>query len=316
MVIQQAVSWWMDPNDTDPKNDLKQQNLRISVDMGSLGGMFQIGQEILIRCNGLAIGRYANQPQLCIPTYNNNIYASSAQEKVGWAPGRIPAAKFRNAVKLLGAPDQSQLIYDELTLADLYTKRGVAFKMNNTVADMQKIRKLDGRLVRFKNVHFSGKYYTQDGKMENCVYKHPDSIAEANVFAPTTKNVGYPQSRIIENRAGSRTICVSNSEYCKFSNFFLPGAQPDSTNAVSDCKNWYGTISGVLGWYCDNASSTYAGGLKNLTGKEWSITLRGIPGFGVSDIEIDTYDNTFIKRDTAWIPQEFDPAYYREYYGQ
>lgn len=300
MVIQQIVN-----------ND--QQNLRISLDMGSSGGMFQIGQEIIIRCNGLAVGRYANQPQLCIPTYNNNIYASSAQEKVGWAPGRIPAGVFRNAVKMIGMPDQSKLMYDDCTLADLYTKRGISYKMKNTLEDMAKIRKIDGRLVRFKNVHFSGKYYTQDGKPEYCVYAHPDSVKEANVFAPTTGNVGYPQTRIIENKAGTRNICCSCSEYCKFSTYFIPGAQPDSLNAVSDCKNWYGTVTGILGWYCDNASSTYAGGLKNLTGKEWSVTPRGIPGIGVPDIVMDVYDNTFIKRDTMWVPQEFDPVAYQAY---
>lgn len=84
MVIQQVV-------------DGKQQNLRISVDIGSASGMYQIGQEILIRCNGLSIGRYGDQPQLCVPAYNNNIYAQNASQKVGWAPGRIPSSIFRNA---------------------------------------------------------------------------------------------------------------------------------------------------------------------------------------------------------------------------
>ena len=38
----------------------EQQALRISVDMGSASGLFQKGQEVIIRCNGLAVGRYAN----------------------------------------------------------------------------------------------------------------------------------------------------------------------------------------------------------------------------------------------------------------
>ena len=188
MVIQQAVSWTLDGS-----YDLKQQNLRISVDMGSLGGLYHIGQEILIRCNGLALGRYANQPQLCIPTYNNNIYAGNANQKVGWAPGRIPAPKFRNAVKLLGTPDPSKLIYDECSLADLRNKRGINFaKVTATLADMKKVRLLDGRLVRVKKVRFTGEYFEQDGSTKDCVYAHPDSVKEANVFAPTTGNVGYP----------------------------------------------------------------------------------------------------------------------------
>ena len=40
---------------------IPQQALRISVDAGSVSGMYPRGQMILIRCNGLAIGRYANQ---------------------------------------------------------------------------------------------------------------------------------------------------------------------------------------------------------------------------------------------------------------
>ena len=70
--------------------DGEQQNLRLSVDLGSASGMYPRGQEILIRCNGLAIGRYSNQPQLCVPSYNNNTNANKGNEKVGWAPGRIP----------------------------------------------------------------------------------------------------------------------------------------------------------------------------------------------------------------------------------
>ena len=43
----------------------KQQALRISIDAGSASGLYPRGQEILIRVDGLAIGRYSNQPQLC-----------------------------------------------------------------------------------------------------------------------------------------------------------------------------------------------------------------------------------------------------------
>jgi len=312
MVIQQAVSWSLPGT-----GDLQQQNLRISVDLGSSAGMFQIGQEILIRCNGLAVGRYANQTQLCVPSYNNNIYAQRSEEKVGWAPGRIPSSVFRNAVKMLGMPDTTKLIYDEDDLTSLCTKRGIDFtKVKATLDDMQIVRKLDGRLVRVKDVHFSGQYYTQDGAMTDCVYAHPDSSEYANVFAPTTKNVGYPQSRIIQNFSKKQAICCSNSEYCKFANYFLPGAQPDSVNMVAECEHFEGTVTGILGWYFDNAA--YWNNLDKQTGKEWSITPRGIPGIGVSDINITTYrwKDEFgypHTKDTTWVPKEFDPEFYRQY---
>jgi hypothetical protein len=92
--------------------DGKQQAMRLSVDLGSASGQYPIGQEIIIRVDGLAIGRYANQPQLCLPSYNNNIYANNAEQKIGWAPGRIPGAIFKKRTKRIGKPDVSQLVYD------------------------------------------------------------------------------------------------------------------------------------------------------------------------------------------------------------
>lgn len=304
MVIQQVV-------------DGEQQNLRISVDLGSVGGLYQIGQELLIRCNGLGIGRYANQPQLCIPTYNNNIYAISPKEKVGWAPGRIPAAKFRNAVKMIGGPDKTKLKYDEYKyIDDLFntSKPGsVVLKPLVNKTEMDKIRKADGRLIRITKVHFTGEYYAQDGSLAKCIYAHPDSSDQANVFAPTTNNIGYPQGRIIKSKssASSPVLCVSTSEYSKYANFFLPGAQADTIDAVTYCQYWEGEITGILGWYCDNATGTKAGTLKNLTGKEWSITPRGIPGIGLNDFKF--------KHSLAgmeWVGEnveEFNPKKYAEY---
>ena len=293
--------------------DGEQQNLRISLDMGSSGGLYQLGQELIIRCNGLAVGRYANQPQLCVPSYNNNVYAHSAKEKVGWAPGRIPAARFRNAVKFIGTPDQSKLKYDELTLDQLFAM--IPRKPAMTDEDMKKVAHFDGRLVRLKDVHFSGEYYTQDGEEANCIYAHPDSSEYANVFAPTTQNIGYPQSRILLNKANKKDLAISCScsEYAKFANYFLPGAQADSTKAVSLCRYWEGTVTGIIGWYADNAN--YIPPKQDLKGNEWSITPRGIVGIGVPDIEMKSKSPLAkVPINTVWVPTEFDPVEYNKYY--
>ena len=277
----------------------EQQNLRISVDMGSSGGMFQLGQEILIRCNGLAVGRYANQPQLCVPSYNNNIYAMNASQKVGWAPGRISSARFRNAVRMIGVPDQSKLKYDTITLKQLYTE--IPIRPSIDAAGMDKIRKADGRLIVLKNVWFTGQA-NDDGSIVNCEYAHPDSSGLANVFAPTTNNIGYPQNRILKDYDG-KTICCANSEYCKFASYFLPGAGPAG---ITNCSYWVGTVTGILGWYLDKASELTATGL---TGYEWSVTPRGIPGIGVEDIKL--YNE--MEGDIEWQPMEFDPkAYFKQ----
>lgn len=268
----------------------EQQNLRISLDMGSSGGMYQLGQEVLIRCNGLAIGRYSNQPQLCIPTYNNKIFAMSAAKKVGWEPGRIPSADFRRATRMIGAPDQSKLQYDTLTLTELYKQ--IAFKVTCTAKNMDKVRKMDGRLVVIKDVWFTGEY-DDNGTIKKCDTQHPDSSGGANVFAPTTQNIGYPQSRLLSD--GKNKIMCSSSEYAKFAYFYLPGADK---NGITNCKNWIGTITGILGWYQDKADN-----LSKPDGYEWSVTPRGIPGIGIADIYMSYKE----KPDSVWVPKEFDP---------
>ncbi|MBQ2607611.1 MAG: hypothetical protein II588_00170 [Paludibacteraceae bacterium] len=284
MVIQQVVNG-------------KQQNLRISVDLGSSHGLYQMGQEIVIRCNGLAVGRYANQPQLCVPSYNNNIYAMNASQKVGWCPGRIQGSVFRRNTKMIGAPDRSAIKYDTLTLATLYTE--IKKKPSSNATDMATVRKMDGRLVVLKDVHFNGKYKDGDGtkaKIVDCVVGHPDTVSGANVFAPSTQNIGYPQSRILEDQGGNTIMC-SSSEYAKFAYYYLPGA--DKTG-VTGCANFEGTITGVLGWYLDKAERLAS---DDLDGYEWSVTPRGIPGFGIADINMYYQGD----KDSPWVPKEYDP---------
>lgn len=192
--------------------DNQQQALRISVDAGSVSGMYPRGQMILIRCNGLAIGRYANQPQLCVPSYNNNVFADKASQKVGWAPGRIPLARFKKATKYIGKPDENKLVYDVRTIADITASY-----------DIVKARKEDGKLVRIEGIHYEGKCLTSNKGSQYCTTGNPADDTYANVFAPTTQNVGYPQSRLIYD-TNHDSICVSMSEYAKEANFYLPGA--------------------------------------------------------------------------------------------
>ena len=238
----------------------KQQALRLSVDLGSANGLYQMGQEVLIRVDGLAIGRYANQPQLCLPSYNNNIYANNAEQKIGWAPGRIPAAIFKAHTTCIGLPDVSKLVYDEMDITDF-----------NTILDLEDTRKLDGMLVRLKNVHYTGYYFTTSGTAK-CTTGNPEDDTNANVFAPTTTNIGYPQTRIIEDANGNKTG-VSSSEYAKFAHFYLPGADQ---NGIDNCKNYVGTVEGILGFYSDNARYAPAS-------DDWSITIRNLDDLQLKD---------------------------------
>ena len=249
LVIQQTKDW-------NTGEEIDQQCLRISLDMGSASGMFQQGQEILIRCNGLAVGRYANQPQLCVPSYNNNIFASSANQKVGWAPGRIPSAQFRNATRLIGSPDKSKLVYDEMNLAELESQYLSKYD------EIEWARKYDGRLVKIIHVHFTGAYdnygveamcnrYNAEG--EDASIGNPELDQNAYTFGPTTGNVGYPQSRYVKDAAEVNKVLVSTSEYARYAYYYLPEPK------------YVGSITGILGYYMDNGRYDPDGG-------EWSIT--------------------------------------------
>ena len=268
----------------------EQQALRLSVDMGSASGLFQKGQEVIIRCNGLAVGRYANQPQLCVPSYNNNVYASHANEKIGWAPGRIPAPRWREACKLIGKPDASQLVYKEMDLPTLEAEYLAKFKMD-TEADVKRIRYSDGLLVRIKGVYFNGKFDNQ-GTLTDCEPYDPETGkgdpevdgSNAYVFAPSTGNVGYPQSRYVTDGSmgslGSRKVLIAASEYAKYAHFYLPP------------KKYVGYVQGVLSYYMDN-------GRYEPDAAKWSIT----PNSMVEDILPDCQN----AEDEAnrWVPQEW-----------
>lgn len=224
----------------------KQQALRISIDAGSASGLYPRGQEILIRVDGLAIGRYSNQPQLCLPSYNNNVYAYYANEKIGWAPGRIPAAIFKEHTQCIGLPDVKELVYEELEV-----------KTFNDILDIKKAREMDGWLVRLKNMRYTGEYE----KGNKCEAGDPETNSNANVFAPTTNNLNYPQSRIIASSIG-QTTNVSTSEYAKFAHFYLPGADQ---NGVANCGDYVGDVEGILGFYLDKP--------KTVTEDMWAISI-------------------------------------------
>lgn len=235
----------------------EQQALRLSVDLGSANGMYQIGQEILIRIDGLAIGRYANQPQLCIPSYNNNIYANKANEKVGWAAGRIPAAIFKARTQCIGLPDKSQLHYDTLEITNY-----------NDILDLKDAREWDAKLVCIKNVHFTGEYYN-NGTPAKCSTGDPEIDQNANVFAPTTNNLNFPQARVFYDENDNHSA-VSTSEYAKYAHFYLPA------------DNYWGNVVGILGFYYDN-------GLKYSqyppAADDWSISIRSLDDLQLYDDE-------------------------------
>lgn len=268
----------------------EQQVLRISVDASNLGGQLLVGQEIMIHVNGLSIGKYSNQIQLCVPSYNDNIYAQYASQKTGWAPGRIPAPRFMEAVTLIGKPDVSELHYDVMTISQIISIANGTDDASNAL-----YAKYDGRLVRVEGVHFTGQYDNQgtpsacDLKQDPNEYINPNN---AITFAPSTAGLGFPQGRLFTD-ASSQLLLVSNSEYSKFASYYLPGAGYD----VNNCADYVGNISGILGHYTDNgrnAPDQY----------DWSITLRD---FSTPSHQATVEDIVMSNTTTGlpWVPQEY-----------
>lgn len=241
----------------------EQHALRISIDAGNASGLYAMGQELLIRVNGLAIGKYANQPQLCVPTFNNNLNAQNYAEKVGWAPGRIPAARFAEAVTLIGTPDKNKLYYEPLSLSSLVDVQ-TGGNYGNSLVSTVDARKWDGKLVKIDNIYFTGEYANSNGSRSMCDDTNPASTGGGNsrVFAPTTNNVGYPQSRVISD--GTLYFMVSTSEYAKFAHMYLPAAE------------YKGSVVGILGYYYDNPR--YAP-----LWKTWSISMRDLGDLDLSN---------------------------------
>lgn len=217
------------------------QTIRISVDGGSISGRYPLGQLLNIRCNGLAVGKYANQPQLAIPSYNNNVNATSPNQKVGWAPGRIPLLLFNQAVTAIGMPEKSKVVVDTLTIAEILSAAP---------------HELDGRLVCIKGVFFNQKYANTDGSLVDLTTGNPNTDTNANVFAPTTNNIGFPQSRAMQDQSGN-WILISTSEYAKFAFTHIPATE------------FVGTVTGIVGFYRDN--ERYVARSTN-----WSISLRSL----------------------------------------
>lgn len=235
--------------------EFPEQALRIGIDAGSIGGIYQLGQVIRIRCNGLCVGKYADQPQLCVASFNNNYKASHADEKVGWAPGRIPFPRFQKAVEMVGMPDKSKIVLKTMTIPEIVAHTGRA----NGQQDYQAV------LVKIENVHFTNEYWDTYGAAQTCANDNPANNTNAGCFAPTTNNVGYPQGRLVADVNGNK-IAISTSEYADFAHVVLPSSE------------FTGSVVGILGFYRDNIKYAAAN-------DDWSITVRSLDDIQIFDAQ-------------------------------
>ncbi|MEI8086163.1 MAG: DUF5689 domain-containing protein [Paludibacter sp.] len=246
---------------------LNGQAIKISIDAGSLSGIYPLGQKVSIRCNNLYIGKYAQSPQIGIKyanmtkikvetitridtihnnstyvldtvVYNKNIYRIE--------PGRIPLPIAMKAIHAYGMPDVTAIKTDTMTIAQIKAAGTSIFN----------------KLVCIKNAFFTG----------NGAYSgKPIAISAAElIFAPSTNGVGYPQSREIQDGTGS--IFVATSEFANFANKKLPSSM------------YKGNITAIVGWYNDkdvsiNSSKIY----HQLTLRSLNDLGKGYEGYQVGN---------------------------------
>lgn len=214
--------------------------MKISIDAGSLSGIYPVGQKVSIRLNGSYIGRYAQSPQIGTHYINLEKFKADTLHKTNIyriEPGRIPLPIARQMIHAYGLPDPGLIKADTLTIAQI------------KAAGMTVVNKL----VCIKNAYFTGR---------GADYGAPSNlIKDADyIFAPSTNGVGYPQSREIQDGTGS--IFVSTSEYSKFATYRLP----DTSNR--------GNITSIVGWY--NDKDVTISGSKIY----YQLTIRGLSDLG------------------------------------
>ena len=227
--------------------------MKISVDAGSLGGQYPIGQKIAIKLQGLAIGKYARMPQIGVPYYNNAKDGMDNAGKIGWEVGRIPPQVFKEHVQLIGIPDKSKIVVKTMTIAQIKA----------TADDYKEIAKLTSRLVRINGIHFVPYTWSTQGALTTLSGSFDcANDGDANVFAPTTNGIGYPQPRCFSTDADSITapnsLALGTSEYAKFACSPLPGDE------------YWGSITGFISYYWDNGRDSA------VNDKVWSIVINGL----------------------------------------
>lgn len=249
----------------DPKH-----GVTVLLDASSLGGFYPMGQVILMRLNGLAIGKYANKYEIGVASYYSRTTetAMNAAQKVGWCVSRIPFNRFQRWSERIGLADRSKIVETEMTIPELRAE---------AATDLQG---LCGRVVRIKNVHFTSEYYDY-GKPKACTNGNPREDTNAAVFAPTTDYKNFSQSRIFKDDADNH-LATSVSEFAKFAYYKLPAAE------------YKGDVVGIVGYYYDRAD-------KDVDDSALTITIRGI-GVDGSINDLQEFRNA---SGQLWIPEEW-----------
>jgi hypothetical protein len=218
--------------------------IKISIDAGSLSGIYPLGQKVSVRLNGLYLGKYAQSFQIGTHYVNLDKAKLDTLHHVNIyriEPGRIPLPIALQAIHAYGMPNPGAVVADTLTIAQIRAAGEPLFN----------------KLVCIKNAFFTGK---------GADYGLPAPIKDADlIFAPSTNGIGFPQSREIQDGTGS--IFIATSEYSKFATFKLPA----SSNR--------GNITAIVGWYNDKKPTVTPA---SVTAEVYhQLTIRSIGDLGM-----------------------------------
>ena len=108
--------------------------IALSVNANSLYNQYRIGQEIVVRLNGMYIGKYNGGQQLGFPMFYEKNHV--------WEATFMPYEYFVDHIELNGLPDASKI--DTLSIANL----------SELPLDPAQLTKYQSRIVRFNNVTF------------------------------------------------------------------------------------------------------------------------------------------------------------------
>ena len=233
--------------------------IKVSIDAGSLSGIFPLGQVVSIKCNGLMMGRYAEMPQIGVYGFRNDP-PNAFSPKVRFEPGRIPYSLVPEHFQRIGLPDKSKVVPEEKTIADLAGLDSTWY----------------GRLILIKDVQFTGRGdgeellpYDQMITIEESIKQtgNTNKYQRNPIYAPSTYsvdagyNIGFPQSREISD--GTGTVNIATSEYAHFANTLIPR------------KEKKGSVIAILGWFHD----------KNSSQGDYQLTIRSLDDLSKSFYE-------------------------------
>ncbi len=186
------------------------QAIRISIDAGSLSGVYPVGQRVSVKLNGLWIGNFGQSAQIGSYFVSSTKSRKDNDSKYRSEPGRIAKVIADQHIVPYGMPDPKAVVPKEMTIAEI---KAAGPELHNM-------------LVIIKNATFTGK---------RADFGKPVDIVDEKdkIFAPSTNGVGFPQAREIIDGTGS--IFIASSEYARFANKKLPTGTGD--------------IIALVGWY-------------------------------------------------------------------